>query len=116
MYIWRMRSLVVTEAWRGSTSIRPHDPAQRREVLGAVGVVLGQHEHVGRDGLDQRPARFVVLLLEDQVDRALEGEQLETLHLRDHRPVLALAAADLLVAVDAHDEHVALLLGALPGT
>src|SRR6185437_12718603 len=39
------------------------------------------------------------------------GEQLQALHLRHHRPVLALAAADLLVAVDADDEHVALLLG-----
>ena len=60
-----------------------------------------------------RPQRRVALVLEvDQVDGALVGEQLEALVLRDHRPVLALAAADLGVGVDADDEDVALLLRA----
>ena len=66
----------------------------------------------GCDRLDQRPARVVVVLEVDQVDRALVGEHLQALALGDHRPVVALAAADLRVAVDAHDEHVAELLRA----
>ena len=47
MYIWRMRSEVVTDAWRSTTSMRPTNSSSSSCSLGAVGVVLGEHQHVG---------------------------------------------------------------------
>ena len=64
----------------------------------------------GSTALISAPARLVVVLEVDQVDRPLVREQLQPLVLGHHRAVVALAPADLRVAVDADDQDVAELL------
>src|SRR6185312_7903845 len=53
------------------------------------------------------------LLERHEAHAALMGDHAEPLHLRDHGAVLALAGADLLVAVETDDEEVAELAGRL---
>jgi len=55
----------------------------------------------------------VGVLQRDQAHPALVGDHAQALHLRHDGPVLALAGADLLVAVQADDEEVAELAGRL---